>query len=238
MRNPLPLLLLIFCTCVLAQPLTAQKTGRITNSMVTFDKTSMEAMRMEIDASPELVTDRWEEFWDDRYDVDIDKTDRDKMSTAFLAEQASIPLVSPKAFGLYSKVEGNAEKSTVSLAVAFSDKDVATRDVHRESYVAAEAIMQEFRTYFYTSYFDEQLEEARKELDDIRDDSSDASEDAEKAQKKIRKYEDKMAKYQKKIDELRDDVGDELESAEEKAARAEEMARRVRDLEQRRARYL
>ena len=235
MKNLLFLLLLI---TTLTTTLAAQRRADISSAFTSFDKTSMEAMQMTLDAEPDRVMDLWDEFWDDRYDVDVDKIDRDKTSTAYKAEQVNLPLISSKAFDLYSKIGGSAERSTVSMAIAFTANDVATRDKHRDSYEAGEAIMNEFYTYFYSKYFDEKLEEARDDLDDIRDDSQDASKDAEKARKKIAKMERKIEKLREDIEETRAEVGDELQTAEDKAARARELEERVRELERQRARYL
>lgn len=226
---------------VLLLPLTAsaQRGAQLRDVRTSYDKNiSMESVEMIIDASVDEVSDRWEDFWDDRYDVDVDKLDKDKQSISFLGEQVSLPLVSSKNFDLYSKIGGTDEQVRVAMSVAYSANDVVSRDSHRESYEAVGAIMNEFRTYFYSTYFDEKLEEAREDLDDIRDDSADASKDAEKARKKIEKYEKKIEKYREKIEETREEVGDELETAEEKAARAKELEERVRELERMRAKYL
>lgn len=203
-----------------------------------FDKTTMEALQMDIDADYKVVADVWEDFWDDRYDVDFDKLDKDRGSIAFKAEQASVPIISQKNADLFAKVGGTVESSRLSFAISFTVNDVVTMQAHPKSFEAAKAIMLEFRTFFYTSYFDKKLEEAREDLEDIRDDSSDASKDAEKARSKIKKYEDKIAKYRDKIDKMREEVGDELETAEEKALRAQELENRIRDLVRMKAKYV
>jgi len=212
--------------------------AQVKTARTEFDKTTMEAMQIDIDADYKTVADVWEDFWEDRYEVDFDKLDKDRSSLAMLAEQASVPIISQKNADLYAKVGGTDESSRVSFAVAYTVNDVVTNETHPKSFQAASAIMLEFRTFFYTQYFDEKLSEARDDLDDIRDDSSDASKDAEKARSKIKKYEDKIAKYQDKIEKMREEVGDELETAEEKAARAKELEKKVRELERMRAKYL
>ncbi|WP_020570582.1 hypothetical protein [Neolewinella persica] len=212
--------------------------AQVTSASTQYKKLNFESLRMTVDADYEIVAEQWEEFWKERYDVDFDNLDKEKASIAFLADQAAVPIISVKNANLYSKVGGTDISSTVSLAVTYTENDVVTRNTYPQSYVAAEAIMLEFRTYFYTKYFDEQLAEVREALDDIRDDSSDASDDADKARKKIEKYEAKIRKFQDKIDKEREDLGDELETAEEKANRAKELERKLRELERDRARYL
>ena len=227
---------LLLLICLLTLPLAAQNT-RATKT--TYDKDGFAALSLGIDADHDEVEDKWDDFWDDRYEIDIDKLDKDRNSIAYKAEQVILPLVSTKAIDVYSKVEELSDtESRVYLTFAFSSADVVTERNHPQSYRAAQAILEEFRTYFYTSYFDEQMADVRKDLDDMRDDSTDDSEDAQKARKKIDKYEKKIADMQRKIEDLREEVGDELESAEEKAERARALEGRLRDLETRRARYL
>jgi uncharacterized coiled-coil DUF342 family protein len=229
MKNLLLLLSLCFHL-----PLTAQiKTAR-----AQFDKQTFEAMQMTIDADYERVADEWEDFWKDRYDVDFDKLDKGRNSITKLAEQAAVPLISTKNANLFVKVEGSDLSATVSFAVTFTANDVVTMIAHPAAFEAARAIMVEFRTHFYTTYFDEKLEEARDDLSDVRDDGLDDNEDAAKARKKIDKYEQKINDYEQKIEGLRKEVGDDLESAKDKARRAKELKNKVRELERMRAKYL
>lgn len=225
---------LILLAVIVALPMFAQvKTAR-----TEFDKTTMESLRMDIDADYKEVADRWKDFWDDRYDVDFDKLDKDRNSITLKAEQAVVPIISAKNADLFAKFGGTDESAKLSFAVAFTANDIVTETMHPRSFTAAQAIMLEFRTFFYTKYFDEKLEAAREDLRDIRDDGSDANKDAKKARSEIKKLEDKIAKYQDKIDEMRKELSDELETAEEKAKRAKELEKKVRDLERLRARYV
>ena len=206
--------------------------------MTKFDKESYSSLRLTIDAPADEVEEAWEDFWDDKYDIDFDKLDKDRNSIAYRAEQVSLALISPKTMNLYSKVTDAENRSDVALAIVFSANDVVTSSSYPEAYRAAETLLNEFRTTFYTKYFDERIADVRDDLEDMRDDSQDDSKDAEKARKKIEKYRKKIADYEEKIVDLREEVGDELESSEEKARRAEELQTRLRELEQRRAQYL
>ncbi len=226
------LLFLLLFSC------TAGLTAQISEGMATYDDINLQSLRMTIDAPADEVEERWEEFWEDRYDIDIDKLDKDRNSLAYLAEQVRLPLVSSKNVNLYSKVSDVDNRSDVALAFAYNESDVITRGSHPDSYRAAEAIMNEFRTLFYQQHFDEMIAEVRDDLEDVRDDGRDDSKDAEKARRKIEKYKDKIADYEQKIVDLREEVGEELDSSEEMAARATELERKLRDLEQQRSRYV
>lgn len=228
--------LLFLFTLFISLTLSAQN---VRTTSTEYDKLTLDAVSVPIDAEMKVVEDHLDEFFDERYDIDIDRTDKDRGSIAYGAEQVVLPLVSPKAVNLYAKVaEAGDRASTVYLSFAFTPNDVVNERAHPESFRAGQSILEEFRTYFYDKYFGEQLEEAREELEDMRDDSSDDSKDAQKARKKIDKYERRIANFERKIEELRQEVGDELESAEEKAERARAIERRIRDLEAQRSRYL
>ncbi|MBC6994921.1 hypothetical protein QWY85_02450 [Neolewinella lacunae] len=228
-------LLFTLLTSIFFLQLSAQEVG-VTNE--NYKKLNYESLVVLIDADPDLVEEKWEDFWDDRYDVNIKKFDRDNSGTAYLGEQVALPIISPKNVNLYSKISPVGNETRVTMAMAFSENDIVTRGAHGTSFVAAEAMMKEFSNYFYTGYFDEQLEAVRDELKDVRDDRTDASDDVEKAKRKIEKYEKKIKKYQDRIDKEREEVGDELETAEEKARRIQTLEAQLRELERLRARYL
>jgi len=227
-------ILLTFLCCFFSLGLMAQ----VTVQNIDYKKQSLESLQVGIDAEKDIVEDFWDDFWDDRYNIDVDKFDNDKKGTAYLAEQVSVPLISVKNFDLYSKIEDRGNKSTVSMAVSFAEGSAIDKQSNTDAFDAAEAIMIEFRTYFYTLFFDEKLNEVREELTDMRDDSQDANKDAIKARDKIEKYEDKIAKLQQKIEKEREKAGDEFETAEEKSRRARELEERLRSIEEMRARYL
>ena len=227
-----------FLSLLLCFTCTLTATAQISEGMATYDDKTLTSLRMTIDAPADEVEERWEEFWEDRYDIDIDKLDKDRNSMAYKAEQVRLALVSNKNLDLYSKVTDVDNRSDIAVAFAYTDSDVISRGAYPDSYRAAESILTEFRTTFYQQYFDERIADVRKDLEDVRDDSRDDTEDAEKARRKIDKYKDKIAKYERRIEDLRDEVGDELESSEEMATRATELERKLRDLEQQRARYL
>ncbi|MGB3801450.1 MAG: hypothetical protein WA952_16655 [Lewinella sp.] len=209
----------LLLACLSVTPLFAQQDVSITEGTTEYDEQRLASMTISLDAPVETVYDPWQEFWDDRYDIDIDRTDKDGSSIAYLAENIQMIGVSTSPVSFYSNVDGSEDRSTVSISVAIDENTVVTRQNNAAAFTAAEEKLKEFRTYFYTRYFDERLEELTDELEDARDDREDASSDANKARKKIQKYEDKIADLREKIEDTREDVGDELEAAEENEQR-------------------
>ncbi|MEM6397756.1 MAG: hypothetical protein AAF741_15510 [Bacteroidota bacterium] len=50
-----------------------------------FDDNTFSASQLTIDIPFDQVKDYWDEFWDDKYDIDIDRENRDRESETFLA---------------------------------------------------------------------------------------------------------------------------------------------------------
>lgn len=228
----------LFLLLFTVHPVFAQQQATITEGTTEYDQRRLSSMTIALDAPVDAVYDRWEEFWEDRYDIDIDRTDKDGSSIAYLAEEIQLPGVSTAPVALYSNVDGTDQRSTVSISVATGDDMVITRSNDASAFEGASTKLREFQTYFYTRYFDERITDLRDDLEDARDDREDASSDATKAREKIRKYEEKIADLREKIEETREEVGEELEAAEENERRVLDLEAELQRLEQSRRKYL
>ena len=223
---------------LLGVSLLAQRTATITDGSTEYDKKTLPSMILDLDAPVEAVYEPWQDFWEERYSIKIDREDKDRKSIAYLAPQVNLPAVGDKNFDLYTNVYGDDQSSKVAVSMAYTDSDVIDRSKYPAGYAAGKAVLEEFRTYFYTKYFDTRLKETQEALEDVRDDRQSASKDAEKARSKIDKYEKKIEKLRRKIDDTREDVGDELQTSEEKAIRVRELEEQLQKLQQSRRNYL
>jgi predicted ribosome quality control (RQC) complex YloA/Tae2 family protein len=220
-------------------PILGQRSAsRITETNTEYDKERFPSLTVSVDAGVEAVYDPWQEFWEERYDIDIDRTDKDRSSIAYLAEQVSLPNLSDKNLNLYSNVDGTDRIATVSMSVVFGERDVVTGSSYPATHAAMKRILEDFETYFYRSYFDRQLAEVKDELEEVRDDAEDAEKDASKARSKIDKYEEKIADLREKIEEMREEAAEELQLADEKSTRVRELERQLREIEDRRREYV
>ncbi len=219
-------------------PLAAQRTADIQDGNTEYDKKTLPSLILTLEAPVDAVYEPWQEFWEERYAIDIDREDKDGNSIAYLAPQVNLPGVSEKNLDLYTNVYGDERGSQVAVSMAFSETDVVDRNKYPTGYAASRAVLEEFRTYFYTAYFDKRVEEVTDALEDVRDDSQDASKDAEKARSQIEKYENKIEKLRRKIEDTREEVGDELQTAEEKATRVRELEDELRTLQVSRRKYV
>ena len=231
-------LTLFFCLLGFTAVLSAQQSAGITETTTEYDVQRLASLTLSLDAPVEAVYDPWQDFWEDRYDIDIDRTDKDGNSIAYLADDVRLPDITSGNFALYSNVDGTDKVSTVSISIGLTDSEVVTSNKYPEAFRAATEKLREFRTYFYSRYFDERIAEVRDRLEDARDEREDASSDAEKARKKIQKYEDKIRDLREKIDETRADVRDELEAAETNEQRVLDLEAELRVLQASRGNYL
>ena len=226
------LLVLFFTADIVAQ------SDRVTETTTEYDKKRLASQTISLDAPVDAVYDIWQDFWEDRYDIDIDRSDKDGSNIAYLAEEVSLSDISSKSFNLYSSVDGTDKISTVSISVEYGEDQVATRTNDATAFRGAADKLLEFRTFFYTRYFDERIETVRESLEDAKEEREDASGDAEKARKQIAKYEKKIEDLRKRIEKTREDVGDELEAAESSEARVRELEEELRRLQSSRTNYV
>ena len=214
------------------------QSNQVTETTTEYDKKRLTSQTITLDAPVDAVYDIWQDFWEDRYDVDIDRSDKDGSNIAYLAKGVSLADISSQSFNLYSSVDGTDKVSTVSISVGYDGDRVSTRDNDPAGYRAAADKLTEFRTFFYTRYFDERISEVRESLDDAKDEREDATGDAEKARKQIAKYEKKIEDLRRRIEKTREDVGDELKAAETSEDRVRELEEELRRLQSSRANYV
>ncbi len=210
----------------------------ITDGSTEYDKKTLPSLVLSIDAPVDAVYEPWQDFWEERYSIDIDRADKDRNSIAYLAPQVSVPAVGEKNVDLYTNVYGDDQGSKVALSLAYSDSDVVNRAKYPSAYAAGKALLEEFRTYFYTTYFDNRISETREALESMKEDSADASKDVEKARSKIEKYEKRIDKLRGKIDDAREEVGDDLQTSEDKTIRIRQLEDQLQQLQQSRRTHL
>ena len=237
MHYPLTKFFCLSITLLVATSIFAQS-ARVTETTTEYDKKRLASQTITLDAPVDAVYDIWQDYWEDRYDIDIDRTDKDGSSIAYLAEDVTLSDISSKPFDLYSSVDGTDKVTTVSVSVGYDEDQVATRSNDPTAFRAAADKLVEFRTFFYTRYFDERIATVRESLDDAKEDREDASGDAEKARKQIAKYEKKIDDLRRRIEKTREDVGDELEAAENSEARVRELEEELRRLQSSSSNYV
>ena len=169
-------------------------------SKVSFEDAEMAAYQIEINIAPDQVIDLWDEFWDDRYNVDVDREDRNRDREIYLAKKINVEAISDKPFDVYSMLSTTAEdKSTVSLGLGVGYNVYASKDQFSNTFAAAERILNEFEAYSYQQFYSQRVEEWQKELEDAR-------EEKEEVEEAIAKRESTITDWQKDIEDLENDI--------------------------------
>ncbi len=169
-------------------------------SKVSFEDTEMAAYQIEINIAPDRVIDLWDEFWDDRYNVDVDREDRNRDREIYLAKEIKVEAISDKPLDVYSMLSTTAkDKTTVTLGFGVGYKVYASKDQFSDTFAAAERILNEFEAYSYQQFYSQRVEEWQKELEDAREEKAEVEE-------AIAKRESRIAGWQKDIEDLKNDI--------------------------------
>lgn len=202
-------------------------------SKVSFEDVEMAAYQIEINIAPDRVINLWDDFWDDRYNVDVDRDDRNRDREIYLAEEVEVEAISDKPLDVYSMLTTTEkDKSTVSLGFGVGYDVFASKDQFGETFAAAERILNEFEAYSYQKFYRQQIEEMQKELEDARDEKVDLEEAIAKRDSKIEDWQRDIEKLENDIEKAREDNKSAQSDLPEKMERVNTLERDLRAAEQ------
>ncbi|MEM7574237.1 MAG: hypothetical protein AAF433_15130 [Bacteroidota bacterium] len=211
----------------------------MTNATVDYDGNVYTATQINLEIPQDKVKDYWDNYWDERFDIDVDREDRNRRSEVFLAEEVSIPAVNDKSFDLWSKLtELDEVKTTVSLTFSFGYDISANPENYPVAYRKSQEYLDEFSAFAYERYFDEQIEELQSQLNDLRDDREDAVDDQQKSNRRIERWMEKIEKLEGRIADERAEINEEENIEVNKEQRIAELERDLSSLERRKRSYL
>ncbi len=193
---------------IFSVPFTALNAQVRTVSNIQFEESSMHAQHVNLQASEDKAVDIWIEFWDERYDVKLEREANNRKRQIFKAYQVKVSDISDKQLDIYSKVVPKGDQQTVIyMGIGFGYEVYAGPDRFPEAYQATEGVMGAFENYFYNALYGNQVAELEDKLEDIKDEKKDLQRDLEKEQKRIDKWKSKIEKYQERIDESQSEKG-------------------------------
>lgn len=194
-------------------------------SKMSFEDAEMSAYQIDINIAPDQVIDLWDEFWDDHYNIDVDREDRNREREIYLAKEVSAEAISNKPFDIYSLLTTTAEdKTTVSLGFGLGYDIYAGKDQFQEVFQSAERILNEFEAFSYQKFYRQRVADWQKQLEDAREEKADLEED-------IAKRESKIEDLVKDINDLRNDLEKARKKNEEARADLPQKTQRVYELE-------
>lgn len=191
----------------------------------SFDKVSMAAYEIQIDVAPDRVIDLWDDFWDDRYKVDVDREDRNRNREIYMAKEVTVESISDKQIDIYSSITTtDEERAKVSLGFGVGYDVYVNQENFGTIFAAAERILNEFEAYSYQTVYSKIVEEREKMLKDAIDEKEDLQDD-------IKKNESDIESAQKKIADLESEIKKAQQDNEEARKKVVSTAERVSKLE-------
>jgi polyhydroxyalkanoate synthesis regulator phasin len=179
----------------------------------------MMAHELDVNASPDKVIDLWDQYWDKKHDVDVDREDRNRDREIYLAKNVEVTAISDKQMDVYSKIKTTDDnKTTVVLGIGFGYDVYASNDNYSEAFSAAKRVLEEFEQYFYHKYYTEKLVVLRENLEEAKGEAEDMRDD-------ISKNERRIEGWRKDIEKARSNIAD---AEEDNEATREEMQTQIK----------
>jgi len=196
MKYTLILILSAMTTLISAQTL---KYG---NGNISFEDRNIETIDVILEPGVSTIKDKFEDWMDDNYDVDLDGKkllffDKDIMK----AQDVLISEISPKKkITLLVKVDETRKGSTkLNVFAKFLDDTYLTSDEYPAEHKALRGIVYDFVAEYLPEYYMEQVEDTEEEIDDLAETREDIQNKIEENKKKIIELQDKNVELNKKL---------------------------------------
>ena len=182
--------------------MTAQKLD-YADGTIMYEDEKINTIDVTLDPKVSTIKDKFEDWMDDNYDVDLDGTkllffDADYMS----ANGVVIPEISDRKIDLKVKVdETTAGMTKLNMFASFGYDNWITEDKHPEEYAALRSIVNEFVRDYLPEYYLDQVEDAEEKVDDLKEDRDDLNDDMQDNEEKIKKLEAENRELTKKLKE-------------------------------------
>ncbi|WP_020539209.1 hypothetical protein [Lewinella cohaerens] len=200
---------------------------------VSFEDVEIAAYQININIAPDRVIDLWDEFWDDRYNVDVDREDRNREREIYLAKKIQVESISSKSLDVYSKLTTTAkDNTTVSLGFGVGYDVYASKDQFSDTFAAAERILNEFETYSYQKFYSQQVEEWQKQLEDAKEEKVEVEEEIAKREDKIEGWQKDIEDLERDIEKARKEMEADRDNLPEKIKRMNALEEKLRTAEQ------
>ena len=207
---------LFFSTLATAQ------VGRIMETTVEYDKTTVDALAVTLQPERKDVQEAFEDWMDDRYDINLKRGGLFANKRTQKAEDAIIPAISADRITFMTKTEEVGDETRLYVFAMRGNNPVDRADY--KAFTGMENIFDSFLSSYQPEYYEERVAEAREELEDLREDLKDAQDD-------IADNKEKIAKLQKENTELEDKsakLREEIKTAEVAVRTREEMRTEVK----------
>ena len=202
MKSLIVAFLTIFTMSLSAQILT------YSDGKLNVEGEMVHTINIKLDPKPETVRNSFENWMDDKYDVDLDGKkllffEKEYMS----AKGVVIPEVSSRKIDLMVKVdESKSNSTTLHVFASFGYNNWITTNEYPYEFAALEGIVYDYVSEYLPNYYLEKVEKTKDALEelsenrvDLKDDMKDNNEEIEKLKSENAELMKKLKENQKKI---------------------------------------
>ena len=163
----------------------------------------VKTINIKLDPKPATVRSSFENWMDDKYDVDLDGKkllffDKEYMS----AKGVVIPEVSTRKIDLMVKVDESATTSTtLHVFASFGYNNWITPSDYPYEFAALEGIVYDYVSEYLPEYYLERVEKTKEMLEDLSEDRVDLKDDMKDNNEEILKLQTENAELMKKLKE-------------------------------------
>lgn len=172
-------------------------------STVKYEKEQYTAIQVRMNPSAKKVKEAWEDFMDDKYDVNIKGSGFLTNKDVLYAEKARIPKVSDRAMDLYTKIVEKKGETTFAVFGRFGYDILIDPSKTPDAFRALQEITDEFLAQFLPEFYQSQVEEQSKKVENFRKKIEDLEKDISNREKKIKDLEKDIQKITKDLEDQR-----------------------------------
>jgi hypothetical protein len=164
---------------------------------IEFEEEMVTTIRVKMEPKPETIKDSFEDWMDDKYDVDLDGKSLLFFDKKFMtAKGVTINEISPKKIDLLVKVnESNSENTTLDVFASFGYNNWITPETHLSEFISLENIVSDFIAEYLPQYYLEKMVETEEKLVDLKEDNNELNE-------QVKDNMEELAELKKENDEL------------------------------------
>lgn len=190
-------LLLIFFLSATA----SAQVGRIEQTTVEHEKTRVDALTVTMKPERSDVQKAFDDWIDDRYDVNMKGGGLFSDKNMRRAEAVNIPAISTDNITLYTNTEERNGETRMTIFASRGNGNYVS-DGDYKAFSGLEDIMDNFLSSYLPEYYEERVAEAKEELEDLKKDQKKAREDIADNEERIKKLNRENEKLESEISEL------------------------------------
>jgi hypothetical protein len=161
-------------------------------------------IRVYLDASPDEVRDAYIDFLKDKYDFKLKGDGLFANKDELYAEEIMVQEIIDKKVNWYAEIietDNSQEKTRMTIFVNLGYDVYLSEDQYGAAFAKVYAGVTDFVKMYVPEYYEELIEDAKKEIEDLEEDTSDLKNDIEKNHKDIKKLKAEIEEMEATVNE-------------------------------------